>query len=143
MKDRVFLDTNIFVYSIDGSSGENQKRSIARKKIKEHIRNGSGVISIQVLQEFYHVATHKIQTPVSPEEAIEYMQYMAILETVHPDFQMVIAAIHLHQTYTLSFWDALILQAATLSGCSLVLSEDLQNGFCIDDLMVRNPFTAK
>jgi predicted nucleic acid-binding protein len=142
MKDRVFLDTNIFVYSIDASPSETRKRDLARQLVTEHIRNESGVISTQVLQEFYQVATGKIQKPISTEQAVEYLHYMAILETVIPDFEMIVAAIYLHQKHTISFWDALILQAAKTAGCSQVLSEDLQHGFRLDDLTIRNPFAT-
>jgi predicted nucleic acid-binding protein len=140
MQDKVFLDTNIFIYSIDSSPGQNKKRDIGRRIISEHIENESGVISIQVLQEFYHVATHKIAIPLLAEEALEYLHYMSILETVQPDLHMVVAAIRIHQKYTLSFWDALILQAAKTAGCSQLLSEDLQDGFSLDNLVVKNPF---
>ncbi|MDL1958387.1 MAG: PIN domain-containing protein [Deltaproteobacteria bacterium] len=143
MKDKVFLDTNILIYSIDASPGQNKKRNVARQILKEHIRNESGVISIQVLQEFYHVATHKIQVPLSTEESLEYLNYMSVFETVLPDFDMVVMAILLHRKHMISFWDALILQAAKTAGCSQVLSEDLQDGFCFDSLRVKNPFTIK
>jgi predicted nucleic acid-binding protein len=142
MKDKVFLDTNIFIYSIDASPEQKNKRDIARQIVREQIRNDSGVVSIQVLQEFYQVSTHKIQVPLSTEEALEYLHYITILETMTADFNMVVAAIRLHQKYSLSFWDALILQAAKTAGCSLVLSEDLQDGFRLDDLTVKNPFVT-
>ena len=142
MKDKVFLDTNIFIYSIDASPRQAKKRDVAQQIVKEHIRNDSGVISIQVLQEFYQVATRKIQVPLSTEETLEYLHYVAILETVLPDFDMVVAAIRLHQKHSLSFWDAMILQAASTAGCSQVLSEDLQDGFRLDNLTVKNPFTS-
>lgn len=73
MKDKVFLDTNIFIYSIDASPGQNRKRNISRQIVREQIQNESGVISIQVLQEFYQVATRKIRVPLSTEEALEYL----------------------------------------------------------------------
>ena len=142
MRDKVFLDTNIFIYSIDASPGEKKKRNVARQILKEHIRNDSGVISIQVLQEFYQVATRKIEVALSTDEALEYLHYMAILETVLPDFNMVVAAIRLHQKHSLSFWDALIFQAAVIAGCSQILSEDLQDGFRLDNLTVKNPFVS-
>ena len=140
MKDKVFLDTNIFIYSIDSSPDQKKKSNTARRIVREHIRNASGVISIQVLQEFYQVATRKIKIPLSTEEALEYLHYISLLETVQPDFQMIVAAIHLHQHHTLSFWDALILQAAKTSGCSQLFSEDLKDGFRLDTIIVRNPF---
>lgn len=142
MKDKIFLDTNIFVYSIDSSTELKQRRDVARKLVTSHIREESGVISIQVLQEFFQVATRKIETPISIEDALEYMQYMSILQIVAPDFDMVVAAARLHQKYSLSFWDALIVQAARTADCTQIVTEDLQDGFRIDGLTIRNPFAS-
>jgi predicted nucleic acid-binding protein len=61
---------------------------------------------------------------------------MSVFETVFPDFEMVVMAILLQQKYMISYWDALILQAAKTAGCSRILSEDLQDGFCLDNLRV-------
>jgi len=140
MKGKIFLDTNIFVYSIDSSAEQKEKRNVARKLVKTHIREESGVISIQVIQEFFQVATTKIRTSISVEDALEFMQYMASLQIVTPDFDMVVAAARIHQKHSISFWDALILQAAKTADCFQVLSEDLQDGFRLDDLTVKNPF---
>ena len=142
MKDKIFLDTNIFVYYIDSSTELKQRRDVARKLVTSHIREESGVISIQVLQEFFQVATRKIETPISIEDALEYMQYMSILQIVAPDFDMVVAAARLHQKYSLSFWDALIVQAARTADCTQIVTEDLQDGFRIDGLTIRNPFAS-
>jgi predicted nucleic acid-binding protein len=142
MKGKAFLDTNIFIYSIDASPGQSAKRDLARRIVRDHIKNDSGVLSIQVLKEFFQVATQKIEVPLSVEEALEYLHYIAILETVQPDFHLIVSAIHLHQKYAFSFWDSLILQAAKTAGCSRLLSEDLQHGFNLDGLLVRNPFKA-
>ncbi len=139
-KDKVFLDTNVFVYSIDSTLGSDRKRDIARGLVKEHVENESGVISIQVLQEFYQVATRKIDKPLSADSALQFMQLMSTMDIVVADFDMVIEAVHLHRKYSLSFWDALILQAAKSVGCSVVLSEDFQNAFQFDGLVVENPF---
>jgi len=143
MKDKVFLDTNIFIYSVDASPDEKGKRDIARELIKRHIRSGTGVISMQVLQEFYQVSTQKIKVPLSMEDALEYLHYMAVIETVHPDFTMLVSAVYLHKRLKLSFWDALIVQAAAAANCSLLLTEDLQDGLHVSDLIIRNPFTSR
>jgi len=140
MKDKVFLDTNIFIYSIDSSPGEAKKSEVAQQLVKDYIQNEMGVISIQVLQEFYQVTTSKIQTPLSTERALEYLNYISIMETVHPDFNMIVSAIHIHKAHSVSFWDALIIQAAKTADCQLLLSEDLQDGFCLENLTIKNPF---
>ena len=97
--------------------------------MKTHIRKESGVISIQVIQEFFQVATTKIRAPISVEDALEFMHYMASLQIVTPDFDMVVAAARIHQKHSISFRDALIVQAAKTADCFQVLSEDLQDGF--------------
>jgi predicted nucleic acid-binding protein len=140
MKDKVFLDTNIFVYAIDSSPELSRQRDIARRIIRKQIENESGVISIQVIQEFYQVATGKIATPISTQDALQFIRYMSILEIVVANLDMVLAAVHLHKRYLLSFWDGLILQAAKSAGCTQLLSEDLQHDFKLDDLVVHNPF---
>jgi predicted nucleic acid-binding protein len=140
MKDKHFLDTNVFIYAIDTSPRLKKKRDVARHLIREHIQNETGVISIQVLQEFYQVSTQKIQVPLSTEEAVEYLHYMAVLDVVHPEFDMIVAGIRLHEKHRISFWDALITQAALTAGCTRLLSEDLQHGFEVDHLIVENPF---
>ena len=142
MKDKAFLDTNIFIYSVDTSPEQKEKADIARQLVKQHIRMGTGVISIQVLQEFYHVSTQKIEVSLSTEDALEYLHYMAVLETVHPDFDMLVAAVYLHRRLMLSFWDALIAQAAVAANCSLLLTEDLQDGLRVGDLIIKNPFPS-
>jgi len=142
MTDKVFLDTNIFIYSIDTSPAQYEKADIARQIVRQHIRNGTGVISIQVLQEFYQVSTRKIEVSLSTEDALEYLHHIAVLETVHPDFTMLVAGVHLHKRLKISFWDALSVQAAMGAGCALLLTEDLQDGLQVDDLIIKNPFVS-
>lgn len=138
MNDRAFLDTNIFIYAIDTSPKEKKKRECARGLVKHHIINESGVISIQVLQEFFQVSTHKIKKPLSTEEALEFLQYISVLQIVRPDYNMVTGAIHLYKNNSVSFWDAMILQCAKTAGCEFVLSEDLQDGFRLDEMIIKN-----
>ena len=142
MNGKVFIDTNVFVYSIDASPEQRGKLETARRIVKELIRKDQGVVSIQVLQEFYNTATKKIEVPLAANEALEYLRYMSILEIVQPDFDLIVAAIHLHQKHLISFWDALILQAAHAAGCVKILSEDLQHGFDFNGLSVENPFLS-
>ena len=141
MKDRYFLDTNIFIYAIDTTPALKRKRSIARQLINDCIINETGVISIQVLQEFYQVSTHKLQKPLSNEEALEYLRFISVLDTVHPNFEMVVAGIQIHEKHHISFWDALIVQAALTAECSRLFSEDLQHGFEINGLTIENPYS--
>ena len=140
MKDKVFLDTNIFIYAIDTSPSYRRNQEIARKLIATHIQNETGVVSIQVLQEFFVVSTGKLKVPLSSKEALEYIQYMSILEIIQPNLDMIITAIHLHKKHLLSFWDAMVIQTARAADCSLLLSEDLNSGFRLGSLTIQNPF---
>jgi predicted nucleic acid-binding protein len=98
------------------------------------------VVSIQVLQEFFVVSTGKIKVPLSPEEALEFMQYLSVLEIVQPNFEMIVSAVNLHRKHRLSFWDSMLLQTARAAECKLLLSEDLQAGFRLGSLTIQNPF---
>jgi predicted nucleic acid-binding protein len=140
MADRVFLDTNIFIYAIDTSPSQSFKRDRARNLIREHIEMESGVISIQVLQEFFVGSTSKISSPLSAEDALEFIQYISAFDMVIPSVEMVITAIGLHQKHRFSFWDAMIIQSAMVTDCNLLLSEDLQHGFQLGSLTIKNPF---
>jgi predicted nucleic acid-binding protein len=140
MTDKAFLDTNILVYAIDSSPEESSKRSLARSLIDTYISVGTGVISIQVIQEFYVTATRKIAAPLLTDQALEYLKHLSILEIVRPDYEMVASAIYAHRKYQLSFWDAMIIQAAVSAGCKKLYSEDLKQGFEIRGVNVVNPF---
>jgi predicted nucleic acid-binding protein len=142
MIDKAFLDTNVLIFAIDNSSAYRRKQEIARGLIDAHIQKETGVISIQVLQEFIVVATKKIKVPLSLEEALEFIRYLSILEIVQPDFDMVVSAVQLQKRHRLSFYDSMIIQAAKTAGCTLLLSEDLQSGFRLGSLTILNPFAS-
>ncbi len=140
MSDKAFLDTNVLVYAIDSSPEELRKSNLAKTLIHQHIANQTGVISIQVVQEFFVIATRKIVKPLSTDQALEYLNYLSILEIVRPDYEMVAPAIHVQRKYQLSFWDAMIIQAAVSAGCGQLFSKDLQDGLEINGAKVINPF---
>ena len=130
-----FLDTNVLVYFFDES--EPAKAAIAREILRS-VRPLT--LSTQVLQEFFVTVTRKLSKPLPFEQALEATQGLAALPMVLIDPDLVVAAIELAGRHQLSFWDALILQAAQRAGCTSVLSEDLQDGFRLGELQVENPF---
>jgi predicted nucleic acid-binding protein len=140
MKDKSFLDTNIFVYAIDSSPEESMKSRKARGIIQEHISNRSGVISTQVMQEFFVASTRKIEKRLSVDQSLDYLRYISVLDVVCPDEHMVISAARKLKDHHISFWDAMIIQAAQISGCSNLVSEDLQHGSEINGIKIFNPF---
>jgi predicted nucleic acid-binding protein len=138
MSDRAFLDTNVLVYAFD--QGSPKKQEIAKSLINEHGSSGNLALSTQVLQEFYVVSTKKLAQPLSKEVAAEVVNDLAEFSLVQIDKGLIIKAMIRHRENEYSFWDCLIVEAALQSGCSLLLTEDMHSGRCINKLEIRNPF---
>lgn len=98
------------------------------------------VLSTQVLQEFYVTVTRKLAKPLSPGEGAAATRRIGKYTVVRVDPAMVYRAIDLSQRHVVSFWDALILRAAIESDCEVVLTEDLQDGWEVEGVLVENPF---
>jgi predicted nucleic acid-binding protein len=138
MKDKIFLDTNVLVYLYDSDTPEKQAR--ARSVLEQGIEHFQIVISTQVFQEFYVTATKKLSRRLSDGEILLAMRGLQRFSTVQIDVPVIFDAINLGRRFQLSFWDALIIQAALVAGCTRLLTEDLQHGLRIGTLTVENPF---
>lgn len=138
MSDRIFLDTNVAVYLFDNDAPEKQRR--AREIFSSEDLRGRIIISTQVLQEFYVSVMRKLAEPLEPDVAYQAVQALAALPVVQVDTPMIFSAISRSQTDQVSFWDALIIQAALLGGAKQLYSEDLQHGRIIEAMRVENPF---
>jgi predicted nucleic acid-binding protein len=136
MTGRSFIDTNILVYADDDAAPI--KQGLAAELIAEHRRGRTGVVSLQVLQEYFVVSTRKLG--VDPQTARRKVELLAEFDVVTPDVSDILAAIDLHRLHELSFWDALILRSAKLGGCAVLLSEDFQEGRRIEGVRIVNPF---
>jgi predicted nucleic acid-binding protein len=136
MSARSFFDTNVLVYTDDRSAPAKQRRAL--DLVAEHRRAGSGVVSLQVLQEYFVSVTRKLH--VDPRTARRKVELLAEFDVAVPGVSDVLAAIDLHRLHGFSFWDALILHAAKQTGCSVLFSEDLQDAREIDGLRIVNPF---
>ncbi len=132
----VFIDTNILVYADDESFPVKQKNSAGL--IAETYRGGTGVISSQVMQEYYNVAILKLK--LAPPFAAERLRFFSKFQVVSATPQLVLSAALLHQRLSVSFWDAMILQAAIISGCNALYSEDLNQGEIVAGVKIINPF---
>jgi predicted nucleic acid-binding protein len=137
MTARTFLDTNVLVYAFDGDQPAKQA---AAREILYGARAGTHAVSPQVLQEFFNAVTRKLQRPVGADDALAAVKALARLTVVPADADLVLAAIELHRRHQLLLWDALIVQAALVGGCTRLLTEDLQDGFRVGTLVVENPF---
>ena len=138
MRDRVFLDTNVLVYLYDNDAPEKQAKS--RSILEQGQERFRVVVSTQVLQEFYVTVTKKLSRFLSEGEILQAMQKLQKFPAVQVNVPMIFDAIELGRRYQISFWDALITQAALVAGCSRLLTEDLQHGLRIGGLTVENPF---
>jgi predicted nucleic acid-binding protein len=136
MAARSFFDTNVIIYGDDKSEPAKQRRALAL--LAEHRRAGTGVVSLQVLQEYFVAVTRKLH--VEPSVARRKVELLAELEVAVPQLSDVLAAIDLHRLHGFSFWDALILQMAQQAGCRFLFSEDFQNVRQFDGIQVVNPF---
>jgi predicted nucleic acid-binding protein len=133
---KAFLDANILVYAQDRDSPAKRRRS--RELIAALAEAGTGVISTQVLQEFYVAATRKLG--VAPLAAKGVLQTFKVFEIVQTSPDLIADAIDCSVLNGVSFWDALIVVAAAASGCTVVYSEDLNPGQTIQGVRIENPF---
>ncbi len=135
---RTFVDSNVLLYAHDAS--ETEKQPIARALLEDLWSNRSGVVSTQVLQEFYVVATRKFGPPMRRSEAREIVALYATWPVVKIDVGLILDAAALEERLQLSFWDALIIEAARRAGAMRLASEDLQGGRRIAGIAIENPF---
>ncbi len=132
----VFFDTNVLLYADDADAGA--KTKIARELLRCSMAERTGVVSTQVLQEFYVNARKKLQLDGAAARArIEvYLGFDVV--TVTP--ALLLAAVDLNRLDSVSFWDALVIRAAEHAGCDTLFSEDLQAGRRFGPVRVVNPF---
>jgi len=139
MSDRFFLDTNIFVYSFDHSAAAKARKSA--QLIREALTTQKGVISYQVVQEFFNVALRRFSQPMHAADAEQYLSTVfRPLLGVHTSQALYAEALHLHAQDGLSWYDSLIVAAAIQARCDLLYTEDLQHGQRFRNLQVKNPF---
>jgi predicted nucleic acid-binding protein len=135
---RVFLDTNVLIYADDRSA--DKKRAQAQAVIRTLISTDRAVLSTQVLQEYYVIATRKLG--IASPDARARVETFARLNVVVVVPEVILGAIDLSRLHTLSFWDALVVKSASSAGCTRILSEDLNAGQVVDGVRIDNPFAA-
>ncbi|MFZ0770477.1 MAG: PIN domain-containing protein [Thermoguttaceae bacterium] len=136
MPARSFFDTNVLVYADDKAAPAKQRRALAL--VAEHRRARTGVVSLQVLQEYFVTVTRKLR--VDPGIARRKVELLSEFDVASPEVADILAAIDLHRLHGFSFWDALVMQAAKQAGCTVLFSEDMQDGREVDGLQIVNPF---
>ena len=136
MSVRSFFDTNVLVYTDDRDAPKKQRRAL--DLVAEHKRAGTGVVSLQVLQEYFVAVTRKLD--VHTDVARRKVELFGALDVAVLGVEDVLAAIDLHRLHGFPFWDALIVRAAKQTGCSVLFSEDFQDRRAVDGVRVVNPF---
>jgi len=136
MRARSFFDTNVLVYADDKAAPSKQRRAL--DLIAEHRRARTGVVSLQVLQEYFVTVTRKLH--LDPRIARRKVELIAEFDVASPEVADILAAIDLHRLHGVFFRDALVLRAAKQAGCRLLLSEDMQGNREIDEVQIVNPF---
>ena len=137
MSDKFFVDTNILVYAHDRSTGS--KHQLARSLIEKLWNSGGGVLSTQVLQELCVNLRRKTSRPLSVEETRGLIQDYLSWEVVINTAESVLQALDIEVRYKISFWDALVVQAADSSRATILYSEDLSDGQTYGSVRVINP----
>jgi predicted nucleic acid-binding protein len=138
---KTFLDTNIVIYAYDASAG--LKHEIARQIMTDLWTSGNGILSTQVLQEFYVNVTRKIPKPLDLDLARQIVSDLLKWDVVVNGGDSILDAIDIQKRHNFSFWDAMIISSAVTGGAVTLLSEELTDGQIIGGVTIRNPFTEK
>ena len=139
MSAKVFIDTNVLVYAHDADAGH--KHEIAKSVVKGLSQQRSGVLSMQVLQEFYINVTRKISSPLPKSAAraiVEDFSHWCV-STSPTDIRQ---AFLIEDGARIGFWDSLIVAAAVKAGAAQILSEDMNHGQIIAGIRIENPFVV-
>ncbi len=140
MSGEAFVDTNLLVYAHDGRGGHKALRS--QELLGQLWRERRGVLSTQVLQEFCVNARRKFKQPMTTAEVrhviLAYQNWRLVVNTANS----ILLGLELEARYQISFWDAMIVQAAQIAGCEVLYSEDLSHGQEYSGVLVVNPFLS-
>ena len=131
-------DANVLVYADDARDRRKQAR--ARELIRRLMRERRGVLSLQILQEFFAAATRKLG--MSSKEAKQRVSLYSRFDVVTLTPTDLLAAIDLHRMHQLSIWDSLVIRAALNGACTILHTEDMQAGYMIEDVLLTDPFAT-
>ena len=137
MSDRYFVDTNILMYAHDASTGAKHER--AKALVEELWRDRTGVVSTQVLQELAVNLRRKVRRPLDAKAVRDIVADYLTWQVIVNGGDSILEAIDLESRHQISFWDALVIQAAQVSGAEILYSEDLSDGQTYGSVRVINP----
>jgi predicted nucleic acid-binding protein len=141
MSDRYFVDTNILMYAHDTAAGDKHAR--AKALVEDLWQNRSGVVSTQVLQELAVNLRRKAKKPLDAKATRDVLSDYLAWQVVVNGGDSILEALDFEGRYQISFWDALVVQAAQASGAEILYSEDLSDGQTYGTVRVINPLRAR
>ena len=134
--NKIFIDTNIIVYANDKRSVKKQQKAI--EIIKSLMKNRSGIISTQVLQEYAYVAISKLKQ--SQDVVLRQLKLLEALEVINQSPEQIRRAVEIMNLYKIGFWDACIISNAEHANCNEIYSENLNTGQFYSGIQIVNPF---
>lgn len=135
----VFVDTNVFVY--ERQADDMRKQGLAAQWLERLWLEGTGRTSMQVLCEYYATLTRKLDPPVAGHQAWDHVRSLLAWNPSPVDADVLVRGFEIEQRYHLNWWDCLIVASAQMQGCSVLLTEDLQDQAVLGSVTVRSPFT--
>jgi predicted nucleic acid-binding protein len=141
MSDRYFVDTNILMYAHDKAAGDKHDR--AKALVESLWESRSGVVSTQVLQELAVNLRRKAKKPLEAKATRDVVSDYLTWQVVVNRGDSILEALDLEARYQISFWDALVVQAAQVSAAEVLYSEDLSDGQTYGTVRVINPLRAR
>ena len=139
MSDKYFVDTNILMYAHDTAAGDKHAR--ARALVEDLWASRSGVVSTQILQELAVNLRQQAKKPLDAKTTREVVSDYLTWQVVVNSGDSILEALELEARHQISFWDALVIQAAQMAGAEILYSEDLSDGQRYGTVRVKNPLT--
>jgi predicted nucleic acid-binding protein len=139
MKGKFFLDTNVFVYVFDATAPAKARK--AARLVRDAVDTGKGIVSYQVVQEFFNVALRRFAQPMNGAEAEQYLiTVLRPLLAIHSSTALYVEALRIAGRHHLAWYDSIIVASAVEGQCETLYSEDFQHGREIEGLRIANPF---
>jgi predicted nucleic acid-binding protein len=139
MSGKFFLDTNIFVYAFDATAPAKARK--AARLVRDAVDTGKGIVSYQVVQEFFNVALRRFAQPMGSAEAEQYLiTVFRPLLAIHSSPALYVEALRIAGKYRVAWYDSIIVASALEGRCDVLYSEDFQHGREIEGLRIENPF---
>jgi predicted nucleic acid-binding protein len=139
MSGKFFLDTNIFVYAFDATAPAKARK--AARLVRDAVDTGKGIVSYQVVQEFFNLAFRRFAQPMGSAEAEQYLiTVFRPLLAIHSSPALYVEALRIAGKYRVAWYDSIMIASALEGRCDVLYSEDFQHGREIEGLRIENPF---